>query len=276
MSLRDENPLEGMSCRSDGKPSEYVTSQFADGRFILMEKAGGEGGGFSELYDILQAGESGLSYMLDVAQRQNTLVMPEETPFVRVYMVKGTVPAAEYIPLTQEEYTVIKEGKPAEMQDGTAGTLLLCERKEDVQKLWTDSAPAVTEETLRLAQERCGYSADALSQEPVVKASMTLRAHGETREETLGNREDIDRLQEILQKITPQTDFLSSPAGSYDGTITLTGQDNTVQTLHIGLQGGACVLGTSWFGMLPEDDAAEVLKLFSTIDGWNRYGGDIW
>ncbi|MFR6332888.1 MAG: hypothetical protein ACLUOI_31705 [Eisenbergiella sp.] len=67
------------------------------------------------------------------------------------------------------------------MQDGTAGTLLLCERKEDVQKLWTDSAPAVTEETLRLAQERCGYSADALSQEPVVKASMTLRAHGETR-----------------------------------------------------------------------------------------------
>lgn len=169
VSLRDENPLEGMNCRSDGKPSEYVTSQFADGRFILMEKAGGEGGGFSELYDILQTGESGLSYMLDVAQRQNTLVMPEETPFVRVYMVKGTVPAAEYIPLTQEEYTVIKEGKPAEMQDGTAGTLLLCERKEDVQKLWTDSAPAVTEETLRLAQERCGYSADALSQEPVVK-----------------------------------------------------------------------------------------------------------
>jgi len=275
VSLRDENPLEGMNCRSDGKPSEYVTSQFADGRFILMEKAGGEGGGFSELYDILQTGESGLSYMLDVAQRQNTLVMPEETPFVRVYMVKGTVPAAEYIPLTQEEYTVIKEGKTAEMQDGTAGTLLLCERKEDVQKLWTDSAPAVTEETLRLAQERCGYSADALSQEPVVKASMTLRAHGETREETLGNREDIDRLQEILQKITPQTDFLSSPAGSYDGTITLTGQDNTVQTLHIGLQGGACVLGTSWFGMLPEDDAAEVLKLFSTIDGWNRYGGEI-
>ena len=66
VSLRDENPLEGMNCRSDGKPSEYVTSQFADGRFILMEKAGGEGGGFSELYDILQTGESGLSYMLDV------------------------------------------------------------------------------------------------------------------------------------------------------------------------------------------------------------------
>ena len=29
VSLRDENPLEGMNCRSDGKPSEYVTSQTA-------------------------------------------------------------------------------------------------------------------------------------------------------------------------------------------------------------------------------------------------------
>ena len=275
VSLMEENPLEGMSCRSDGKPSEYVTSQFADGQFVLLEKAGQEGGGFSELYDILQTGESGLSYMLDTAGRGNTLVMPEDSPFLRVYMVKESIPVIEYIPVSPEEYTALKDGTPWEMKEGAVGTLLLCEQKEDVQKLWTDTIPEVSKEAVELAQERCGYSASALSQEPVAKASLRIYAHGETREETLGNREDIARLEEILQKITPKSDFLTSPSGSYDGTLILTGQDNTQQTLHIGLGGESCVLGTSWFGMLSEADTDAVWKLFSTIDGWIRYGDKI-
>lgn len=275
VSLMEENPLEGMSCRSDGPPSEYVTSQFFDGRFILMEKSGQDGSDLSELYDVLHTGENGIRYMLDVAERGNTLVMPEETPFLRVYMVKGTIPVTEYIAVTQDEYDALKGGTPAGVEEGTAGTLLLCESREDVQKLWTDSIPPATQEMVQLAKERCGYENGTFNASSFVKAALSIDIHGETREETLGNREDIERLQEILKNVTPQNDFLSSPMGSYAGTLTLTGQDGTAQTMHIGQQGEGCVLGTSWFGTLKESDLDAVWKLFSTIDGWNRYGDQI-
>lgn len=275
VSLMEENPLEGMSCRSDGPPSEYVTSQFFDGQFILMEKSGQDGGDLSELYDVLHTGEKGIRYMLDVAERGSTLIMPQGTPFLRVYMVKETIPVVEYIAVTQEEYAVLKDGTPAVDEEGTAGTLLLCEDREDVQKLWSGSVPTATQEMVQLAKERCGYESGAPSLSSFIKAALSVDIHGETREETLGNREDIERLQEILKNVTPQNDFLSSPAGSYDGTLTLTGQDGTVQTMHIGQQGESCVAGTSWFGTLKESDRDAVWKLFSTIDGWNRYGDQI-
>ncbi|WP_125140944.1 hypothetical protein [Clostridium transplantifaecale] len=275
VSLMEENPLEGMSCRSDGPPSEYVTSQFYDGQFILMEKSGRDGSDLSELYDVLHTGEKGIRYMLDVAKRGNTLVMPQGTPFLRVYMVKGTIPVIEYIAVTQDEYAALKAGTQAVVEEGTAGTLLLCESREDVQKLWTDAVPPATQEMVELAKERCGYESGAPELSSFVKAALSIDIHGEIREETLGNREDIERLQEILKNVTPQNDFLSSPTGNYAGTLTLTGQDGTVQTMHIGQQGESCVVGTSWFGTFKENSLDAVWKLFSTIDGWSRYGDQI-
>lgn len=274
VSVRDENPVAGMSCSYDGSPSEYVVSQFDNGGFLLMEKSGQDGGGFSELYDVLQTGESGLQYMLDTARRGTTLIMPEETPFLRVYMVKERIPVTEYIPVTREEYTALMEGEPVKLADGAAGTLLLCETKEDVQTLWDGSGLPVSEAMIELARERCGYSADMPGEASFIKASLEVRMHGETREETLGNREDVEELEKILQKITPQSEF-RYPSGNYEGILTLTGQEGTVRTLHIGLEGEGCVFGTSLFASLRDEDREALWKQFSTIDGWNRYGDKI-
>lgn len=278
VSLREDNPLEGMSCRTADAPVDvkFVTSQFANGRFVLMEKAGQNDGSISALYDLLQTGEAGLKYMLDAAERGVTLIMPEGTPFLRVHMVKNTIPVTEYVPLTNEEYTTLKEGAEANLEEGAAGTLLLCESGEDVQSLWTGETTAVSEEMVKLAREKCGYSQDGLPEEgQITEASLLVKVHGETREETISNREDLANLTDILSGSAPQDNFLSGSPAVYEGKLTLREQDGREHTMHIGLSGESIVLGTSRFAELKEGGSERIWSLFSTIDGWIRYGDKI-
>lgn len=276
VSLREENPLEGMSCRMSDTPVEYVTSQFANGRFVLMERAGQDDGRISQLYDLLQRGEDGLMYMLDATERGTTLVMPEGTPFLLVRMVKNTIPVTEYIRLSKEEYKTLKEGTETYQEEGEAGALLLCEGGEDLQALWEGEVPFVSEEMIKLAREKCGYIQDEMPEEGrITQGSLTINIHGETREETTGNRDDLRKLMAILNRITPQSDIWPAKTGAYEGILTLREQDGSEHSMHIGLSSGNTVLGTSRFGELQEEDREQLWRLFSTIDGWIRYGDKI-
>ena len=272
--LLDENPLDGMNCGMGSAASGFVTSQFADGRFLLMEKNEEDGPGLSGIYAVLQRGDAGVDALADAASRGNSFVMPENSPFLRVLTVKEQAAAAEYIPLTMEEYHALQDGTPAVLEKGASGTLMLCRDSDEQLKWWNEATPYVTEEMIKLAEERCGYVRPApVGEESFVKAEFYASLYGEERSETLQNRDDLDRLYEAVSQIQTDGDFRD--AGSYDGRLTLYRQDGT--DVQIALKNGdnACVIGGSLFGNFVENGAETVWSLFTTIDGWRRYGEQI-
>lgn len=279
VNLQKENPLAELNCGSGNPESGYSLSQFADGQFILMEQTGGDTNGFSELYSLLEVGEAGVNLLSEAASKGVSYVMPENGSYLRVMTVKGQTMNAEYIPLTEDEYTSLINDQSTALGEGTTETLLLVpdgsgQGSQGENGAEIPSESPVTEGMIRLAEERCGYQPSAaIGSEAFVKAELTANLHGEERSETLQNREDLERISQMAAQITPNDS--AGLRGNYEGKLTLSRQDGSEVTVFLMTGSDDCVLGSSSYSRLQQGEAEELWSLFTTIDGWRRYGSQI-
>lgn len=279
VNLQKENPLAELNCGSGNPESGYSLSQFADGQFILMEQTGGDTNGLSELYSLLEMGAAGIDLLSEAASKDVSYVMPENGPYLRVMTVKGQTMNAEYISLSEEEYTSLINDQPAALGEGTAETLLLVpdgrgQGSQGENGAEGPSESPVTEAMIRLAEERCGYQPSAaIGTESFVKAELMANLDGEERSETLQNREDLERISQMAAQITPNDS--AGLRGNYEGKLTLSRQDGSEVTVFLMTGSDDCVLGSSSYSRLQQGDAEEIWSLFTTIDGFRRYGSRI-
>lgn len=269
-----DNPLEGMSCGTATVVSEFSTSQFDNGRIILMEKNGGENTGLSYLYDVLQLGGRGISHMIEAAARDVRLVPPETGAFLKVSTVKEGVPLTEFIPLTDGQAEELRNGTPSDSADGhPVRGLALCGSRDELAAAWNGSDGTLTEEMFSLAGEKCGFKTGNISDiRDLSRAVLRITANGETREETLENRSDLDLIKDTLSKASYDE---YQPSGRYDGILTLTNQDGSEVTVQLASFGGGCVLNDSVLLNLGEEDTDRLWSVFTTIDGFRKYGDSI-
>lgn len=268
-----ENPLEGMTCATGGGIPGYTTSQFDGGRLLILEKGDSEQSRLSYLYDVLQQGKLGVRYMEEVANRGASLVPPKQGPFLKVSMVKGGYPVTEFLPLDEEEAKELANGEKVspDEEPGAAAVELM----EDRTKLSAleEHSTVVTKQMVKKAEEDCALSVGHSSNiKDLTKAVMKVNLYGEIREETVENRDDLERLAAQFGEVSAETPEFP---GIYEGVITMTRQDGMQITVQLARNGGGFVLGNASYRSMPEDNASAVWSVFSTLDGWSRYGTQI-
>lgn len=268
-----ENPLEGMTCGTGGGIPGYTTSQFDGGKLLILEKGDSDRSRFSYLYDVLQQGKLGIRYMEDVAGRGVSLVPPEQGPFLKVSMVKGGYPVTEFLPLDEAEAEQLVSGDEVSPDEEPGAVAVeFVEDRTKLSALETNTV-AITKQMVKKAEEKCALSIGHSSNiQDLTKAVMKVNLYGEIREETVENRDDLERLAAQFGEVSEETPEFP---GVYAGVITMTRQDGMQIVVQLAREGGDFVIGNASYRSMPEENAAAVWSVFSTLDGWSRYGTQI-
>lgn len=268
------NPLVGMTCGTGTGVTDFSTSQFDNGKLLLMENSDSETSDLSYLYDVLQQGERGIAYLMEAGERGVSLVPPKEGPFMKVSMVKQGVPVTEFIPLTETLSAELLSGdQVAETEENWTGRIAVCRSRGELKEVWNGALTPPTKQMAALAEEKSGFLRGSISDlGNFVKAEMQVSSHGELREETIENRDDLARLTELLAGAAYEEPQI---AGNYGGVITLTKQDGTVMTVQLAAEGGGYILGNSVSCGLSEDDTKEIWSVFSKIESFRQFGDKI-
>lgn len=276
-----ENPLEGMTCSAGGKNTGYNGSQFADGKILLLEKGDGERSRLSYLYDIFQKGEVGIRYLLEASERGVSLVPPLDGPFLKVSMIKEGIPVAEFLSLSPEQAAALENGVVLEEAERfRPEQIMLCQNREDLRVGQDGGAKNLTEEMVSFAKEKCRFDTGTIQLQDltdITKATLMTNLHGEERSETTKNREDLEQLAFLLSKAFYENEVSEEYPyyGSYDGILALEMQDGTEAVVQISPSGTELVLGNASFYRLPKEEGEGLWNLFSAINGWKKYGGQI-
>lgn len=283
----EENPLEGLSCQNAGDYAGYSVSQFDGGTFLLLEK-GTAAGGISGIYDCLDEGMEGIAYMEDAAERGILLVPPAAGPFLRVRMVKDGVLRTEYLPLSEEEKQSLvsnpsgpeaqtdEDGPSAQIKTGAAA---LFESREDMEKNFQGHpGQRFTREAEELFRKIWNFQAEGLEGlSEIAAASLTGSFENGTRTETLSNRDDMERLRELLGEAVPE-DFPMNE--SFPGRLVLklsSGRELNLWLSDISDSADAELAAESGpVYRLSQKTAKSLWRLFGTVDGYRRYGEQIW
>lgn len=273
-SKKEENPLVGMTCGTGTGVTDFSTSQFDNGRILLMEKGESEISDLSYLYDALQQGERGVTYLLEAGERGVSLVPPKEGPFMKVSMVRQGASVTEFIPLTETLASELLKGEQVEEAEGSWTTrIAVCRNRTQLQEVWNGALSLPTKQMVELAEEKSGFLMGSISDlESFMKAELSVSSHGEYREETIENRDDLARLTELLAGAVYEEPQI---AGNYGGVITLTKQDGTEMTVQLAAEGGGYILGNSVSCGLSEEDTKEIWSVFSKIDSFRQFGDKI-
>lgn len=269
-----ENPLEGMTCGTGAGAAGFNTSQFNNGKLILMESSDSEASDLSFLYDLLQQGEIGITYLLEAGERGVSLVPPKNGPFMKVSMVKQGIPVTEFIPLTESQAAELEKGEPVEEAAGNwTGRIAVSSDRAELQEVWNGAQTLPTRQMVSLAEEKSGFEMGTIADlKDFTKAEMQVDIHGELRRETIENRDDLERLTSIL---TGASYSQAQTFGNYGGVITLTRQDGTVVTVQAAMEGSGYILGNSVCLSLSEEETKEIWSVFSRIDAFRKYGDKI-
>ena len=303
----EENPLEDLSCGNGGQDSDYSASQFADGTFLLLEK-GAAAYGISGLYDCLNEGMEGIAYMEDARERGVFLVPPAEEPFLRVRMVKDGVLRTEYLPLSkekrqelfpeqygaeglqkspvgdqdqvQEEAQAVQAAEEAETPGmENTGAVDLFENREDMEKNFMGHPEQeITREAMEFVKETCGFQADSLDGiSEIESAGLTGNFETGTRTETLSGRAEMERLRELLGEAVLEDSPMN---GRFPGRLVLKLSSGKELNLWLSDVSGAedteLAVGNASFYRLSRETAESLWRLFGTVDGYRRYGDQIW
>lgn len=275
------NPLEGMTCGQDRGGEGYSASQFADGRILLLEKDAPEYG-LSWLYDSLNQGKAGIEKLEEETERGALLIPPGNGPFLQVFMVRDGSYGKEYLPLSKEQAQALsgESATAAKAGEKIQSAVTLFDSREAMEESGLE-APGVplTSGMKKLAEEALGFEAGSLeSLGEIRSASLTGSFETGRREETLGNRDDLERLRGLLLEAEPSGTPVNQ---SFPGRLVLTlasGEQLTVWLSDAEGEGAAPELsaGSSSFYTLDRETAKELWRLFGTVDGFRRYGDQIW
>lgn len=270
----EDNPLEGVSCRTGAGPSAFHTSQFDGGKILLLEDSDSSVTDLSYLYDSLQRGKEGVNYLADAAKRGVRIIPPSEGSFLKVSLIKNGGSLVEFVPLSQEEAKKLEDGQQLEWdaERGIDG-IALCKSREELPAVWNASLAPPTKEMVDLAREKCGFeNGDVSELSDFKKAVMRIKIHGETREETIENRDDLARLAELLSRAS----YGELPVQEvYEGILTLTGQDGQERILQMSADENGFILGTSVYCEMDREEYQDMWSVFSTIEGFRKYGNQI-
>lgn len=269
----EENPLDELTCQTGEGIPGFSISQFHDGKILLFEDSAGTEPGLDFLYDTLQNGEEGISYMEKTAERGAVLVPPADQPFLKVPMVKKGKTVTEFVVLTEEAAVSLENGTPGKAGNPYARALTVCRSREEISAFWNGSFAPVTLEMEQLAAEKCEYNAETLSGlQEVRKAVLKTKFYGENRQETIENRDALDELIKLLAKGTyGETRY----DRDYSGEMTLVKADGTELVVQLSTTDGGYILGNAVYVDLSKEDTEKLWSLFSKIDGFRRYGDKI-
>lgn len=275
------NPLEGMTCGQDRGGEGYSASQFADGRILLLEKDAPEYG-LSWLYDSLNQGKAGIEKLEEEKERGVLLIPPGNGPFLRVFMVRDGSYGPEYLPLSEAQAQALsgESAAAAKAGENIQSAVSLFDSREAMEESGLE-APGIplTAGMKKLAKEALGFETGSLeSLGEIRSAALTGSFETGRREETLGNRDDLERLRGLLLEAEPSGTPVNQ---SFPGRLVLTlasGEQLTVWLSDAEGDGAAPELsvGSSSFYTLDKETAKELWRLFGTVDGFRRYGDQIW
>ena len=271
--LTGDNPLEGVSCGNGPTVAGFQFNQFDSGRMILLEKRNDATSDLSYLYDALQRGAEGVAYIADAGKRGVALIPPRKGSFLKVSMVKAGYSVTEFIPLTKEQDEELREGETSTDETGSGLRIALCKSREELPSIWIQAQQAPTVKMVEMAALKCGFDTLELNDiKDITKAVLSVEAHGEKREETLQNREELEHLAKLLADgAYGETRY----DRSYSGNLLLTKADGSTMTIQLAFENGGYMLGNSVSCDLSEEDTSEIWSMFTMIDGWLYYGNRI-
>lgn len=271
--LTADSPLDGMTCGNGLEVPGFYFNQFDGGNILLIEKKNDITSDLSYLYPALQRGTEGVAYLVDAGKRGVSLVPPRDGSFLKVSMVKEGYQVTEFIPLTKEQAKELMDGETVADETGSGLRIALCDSRDELPSIWLLALQPPTVDMVELAMEKCGFDRyELLELKDITKATLSVERHGEKREETLQNREDLERLTKLLSGgVYGEARY----DREYSGALTLTKADGSTVSIQLTTESGGFMLGNSVSCDLSGEETSQIWSLFTTLQGWLNYGNKI-
>lgn len=228
------------------------------------------------------SGEDGRAYLSDVIERKVRFTAPDSGAYLAVKRLENGYWRYEYVPLTEEEEERILQSDALILPEwyGEHGIEFFVneERYEETGR----ECEAITEEALKIAEDRCHFVAMDISEiKDIVKAAFKMwisdaenmdqqkgsliwngenwYAEGNV-DITLTSEEDLQELEEIFSQAEAGHDS-SCP---YTGILTLFREDGTELVLHLAADGcSGFIFGSAGMYQIGEDAVKRVWEILA-------------
>ncbi len=204
----------------------------------------------------------GREYIADAVSRGVSLDIPEEGPYLTVYLISEEYgELSEMLPVTEEEATLMLAQEREMLQQGYGFAAVLHHEGEDTYFLDSNGVP---DKALELAVERCGYRFD--SPESITDLIQTATLECDWLANPVCDAGDTIRLTEILKG----AEFEGIGKCGYGAKLTLELVNGKVITAYKGTDGcGSIAFGSYGGYSLGAEEDAEFWEIFG-LDAENH------
>lgn len=219
-------------------------------------------------------GESGCAYLESVVENEIRFTPPDSGAYLEIYRFDNGKRRWEYLPLTEEEEKKIKMSDALIFPDWYGHIGLKVIVSEETYEETGKEAWAVTDEALRIAEERCDFVAMDISEIHDIKEAkleMNVRdeSEGKKKIEIFVTEEDV--LKE-LEEIYAGAEVAYEGKCPYTGILTLTREDGKELTLQLATDScDGFVYGSCGFYSVGKEKTDRVWEIFSEArlyTGW--------
>ena len=219
-------------------------------------------------------GEAGRVYLEDAIERGIRFTSPNFGAYLAVYRFENGKRRWEYVPLTREEEISIMQSDALILPEWYGQYGLEFFVSEETYEETGIETWAITDEALKIAEERCNFVAMSLSEiRDLVEVKLEMEVWDEEKgDQHLEIRISEDKILKEIEEIFSYAEVSGEGKCPYTGILTLTREDGV--ELVISLATDSCsgfVFGSSGFYELDDESAERVWEIFGEArkyTGW--------
>ena len=220
------------------------------------------------------SGEEGIAYLEDVMERGVRFTPPDEDGYLEVYRYENGKQRLEYVSLTKEEEKAIIHSDALIMPEWYGEYGLQYFVSQDIYEETDMEEGPITEEALKIAEERCRFVAMDISEiHDIVEAKFEMQVNLEdgSEKQIEIDVQDPDVLME-LEEILASSFETGEGKCPYTGILTLTREDGLEMVLSLATDGcDGFIFGSNSVYTVGKEKTARIWEIFSDAreyTGW--------